>query len=85
MGVTLEPITKIIRGGPGHEKFGDPYAWSATLCIDGDSVHIKGLSGRFTLADAREVQRVLKDAGYLLGSWERIKNGKVCYFEREIK
>ena len=51
MAVTLEPIVWIVRGGPGHRKFGDPFEASLTaIKIDEATVRLAGLSGRISIA-----------------------------------
>lgn len=73
MGVSLQAVTLQVRGGAGHEKYGDPYTVCGTVQIIGKSAHVSGLCGSFTRADFAEFKALLRGYGVTDFYYERLK------------
>ncbi len=70
-GATAEALCEhvlLVRVGPGHRKFGDPYSWSFNAVRDGDVAVLKGAWREATSlsewkADFRAVMAALATVG----------------------
>lgn len=74
MGVHIEMITGIIRGGESFKSYGDHFDFSATVIIKDKEAFIMGASGKFSREVLREIMRSLADMGVKRIQWERHKS-----------
>lgn len=75
MKARVEILSGIVRVGPDHEKYGDPYDGAVAFSsADGRHAVVKALNseGLVTLSRTKAVIKALKDVG-LIPIWERIK------------
>ena len=88
MGATLEVLVGILRTGPDHDVYGDPYTHSGTVILNGETLTIKGMTAgqEASLLDEREAVRLLFiPYGVKWVVWERRRRGgKVKHVELRI-
>jgi hypothetical protein len=73
--ISIDPQFWIIRGGKDHFKYGDPFSFSVTAVkISEEAVEFRGLNGKISLADAKEIKKQFEAMGFKKGIWERKKN-----------
>ena len=75
MGVSVETVVCILRGGTKHSSLGDPYEFSCTAIISGDTAEIKAMSGVVSLGAFKEIKHLLLQMGIKKLVYDRIKNG----------
>ena len=91
MGVTIEWMGEVglVRAGPDHHKYGDPYILSGVAHDTGTAVALKGFTGKISKAIYEEVIIRLHRLGYHTVTRERIRAGitteKEFIMEAEIK
>lgn len=83
--LTITPIVWTVRTGPQHEGYGDPYEGVATVQRCGDAAHVSAACGRLPLGYQVELSRMLRGMGFSAIVFERVKNGKMCYYRRELR
>lgn len=66
-------IVWIVRAGPRHFRYGDPYDTCCVVVREGDSrVEVEALAGGpLKLSDFREMQRLMLSEGVLEITWVR--------------
>jgi len=73
--ISIDPQFWIIRGGENHHEFGDPFTFSVTAVkISNDVVEFRGLNGKVSLSDAKDIKFLFEAMGFKKGTWERKKN-----------
>lgn len=89
MTTTLDPILTIcgtthiwiVRSGPEHKRYGDPYTISCVLVrINDTTAHIQALVNSSNKSAARALfgmRETLRQAGFTQVLWERRKNVQV--------
>lgn len=81
--VTLTPVTVcrtvlVMRAGPAHREYGDPYEVAATCVLDGSVAYVLGCSGQFRHAFLAEGALKLRARyGVRVIEWERIRGRRV--------
>ena len=83
--ISLTPILWTVRTGPHHTGYGAPYDGVATVQRCGDVAHVSAACPKFPLADQVELSRMLREMGFSAIVFERIKDGQVRHFRRELK
>lgn len=63
MGASIEILSGLIRLGPEHFKFGDPYTVSLAFSVDEDEAILKGLDQHITYENGREIIEILRQYG----------------------
>lgn len=72
--ISIDPQFWIIRGGKDHFKHGDPFSFSVTAVkISNDVVEFRGLNGKVSLSDAKDIKFLFETMGFKKGIWERKK------------
>ena len=72
MSVTIEPVAWIVRSGPKHEKFGDPYDTVCTAVkADEETVRFAGLVGEMTPRTYTQARLCFLALGLRVFSWVR--------------
>ena len=74
MGISIEWVTGIIRGGKDHHKFGDPYEFSCTILKDRDTVYLKGAVGHLYTHFRSELREEFVKEGIKKVLWETKEN-----------
>lgn len=67
----------ILRGGPDFKKFGDKFSFSAVAIIEGETLHIKNMTGTMSLSIRNDIKELMRTHGYKKIVWERVKKGKM--------
>lgn len=83
--VTLTPIIWTVRIGPDHLIYGDPYDGVATVQRCGDVAHVSAACGKLPIDAQIELSKELTIMGFTKVVFERIKDGKIYFLERELK
>ncbi|EGB15156.1 hypothetical protein DND132_1950 [Pseudodesulfovibrio mercurii] len=79
--VTLTPVTDcrtvlVLRAGPAHREYGDPYEVAATIILKRGAAYVMGMSGCFQRAYLTEGALILRARfGVRRLEWER-RHGK---------
>lgn len=79
--VTLTPITDcrtvlVLRAGPEHREYGDPYECAATIQLKGGVAYVMGMAGCYRRAYLRQCALILRARwGMRRLEWER-RHGK---------
>lgn len=60
---SLEILSGIIRVGPDHKKYGDPYTALVTFSGDRNRVILKGVNKPISIGEARAIRDVLDEHG----------------------
>ncbi|MEZ7195394.1 hypothetical protein [Pseudodesulfovibrio karagichevae] len=81
MSVTLtpicaDPVVAILRAGPEHSRYGDPFEVVATVLIRGHVAHLSGMLGQWRREYRREAVRLIHGLGARSMEWERIGDGR---------
>lgn len=82
MAATLEPVAFVLRAGPDHHHYGDPFDFSATVIGLGKTAHVFGATG--TLPPKSAIRAALAAAGFREVKWERIITGLIVPHESEV-
>jgi hypothetical protein len=69
--VVIEWNIGVVRGGPGTEKFGDPYNFVCTIIRTGDDAYIMAACGEFNTDIYRSIASELKKIGVKNVTWDR--------------
>ena len=63
--ISIDAQFWIIRGGDEHHEFGDPFTFSVTVVKMSDTeIEFRGLNGKMSLADAKEIKKQFEDVGF---------------------
>lgn len=73
----LQIKTVIIRGGDNFKRFGDPFDYSLSAYLDGDTALIYGLCGKFSIKDYRQVKEQFAKIGIYKAKWERYQSSRI--------
>lgn len=84
MGATITPVVCTLRCGDRHDEYGDPYEFSATVCVRGDTAYICGGSGRWNHEWRTEVADALRALGVRGVEYERLRGDELCLHQREV-
>lgn len=74
MGVSIEVLSEsigLIRMGPDHEKFGDPYDTVATIVLKNGAWEAKGCVGNMKMGYVKQIRKLLLETGIGSLVWER--------------
>lgn len=71
MGVSIEWVIGVVRAGRNFSSFGDPYDFSCTVILRGETAELIGASGRFDMRFRQPLIELLKERGVKRVSWER--------------
>ena len=85
MSYTKEKIcnnTYLVRVGPKHEKYGDPFTLVCVLIEEGNTAFMKGTLG--SLDDFKLFMEYLRIEGFKYLKYERYKQGKVKIRVRKL-
>ena len=76
MGIHIEPLIFVVRGGDSFLTYGDPYEWACTCVkVDDNKVKVLGASGKMGIKDVRLAISHLKEFhGFTDVIWERKKS-----------
>lgn len=61
----------LVRMGPKHEKYGDPYDSTVIMITNGKTAHFKGACGK--LSEIKYLLEELKSKGFECATWERFR------------
>lgn len=84
MSLTITPIVWTVRTGQCHAEYGDPYDGVATVQRCGDVAHVSAACGALPISDQVELSRALREMGFCEIVFERVKDGEMRYFRREL-
>lgn len=81
MEASIQVTTAIVRTHEDGGKYGDPWTWTCTAQIVGDTAYLYAALRAPTNAEARALKKIMRSIGVLHLIWER-KNSKL---ERDTK
>lgn len=86
MGASAQVFGGIIRGGLSYGKYGDPFEWSIAFISDLHNPERAILVGAMNEAvkHRQVIFQALKDVGFTQVAWERKKDDKSYWIEREL-
>jgi len=73
--ICADPVVAILRAGPEHARYGDPFEVVATVLVRGRVAHIMGMLGRWREVYRREAVRLIRETGAKSMNWERVGSG----------
>ena len=86
MPCTLEHLTApeifLLRQGPQHHRYGDPYDLAGVVEVFGTHAVFKGVNG--LLRDIPSLRAELRKIGVKTVRWERIKAGETIQHSLEV-
>uniref|UniRef100_A0A6M3KGZ3 Uncharacterized protein n=1 Tax=viral metagenome TaxID=1070528 RepID=A0A6M3KGZ3_9ZZZZ len=75
MGATLTPVVYVLRAGPEHEEYGDPYEFAATVTVVDGTAYLQGAAAKMDLKTGKAIVTALKQQGIRRIKWEKKTGG----------
>lgn len=75
--ISIAPVIYSIRGGPTHNKYGDPYEWVVSGMALEDEIYLYGMAGKFDVTSMRQLRVLFRNMGFSKVSWERKRRSSV--------
>lgn len=77
MGATLTPFAFVLRAGPKHEKYGDPYLANGTVVVLSRVAYVEGASAKKLWKYRKAVIEAISKTGAKEIRFQRIKDGQI--------
>ena len=64
MGATLTPVVYVLRAGPEHEEYGDPYEFAATVAVVDGTAYLHGAAAKMDLKTGKAIVMGKENRGH---------------------